>query len=703
MTEKPLFEEKKLSRYIDLLDREKLNCSSAAAIPPEYSDRIVKDISFDSRRCTKDSIFFCKGSAFCEKFLESAADNGAFFFIYEKNTPAQNIAENYADASRLCVSDIKKAMALISAFHYDYPMKSLITVAVTGTKGKTTTVQYIKNIFDQCEGAKAEILSECTSDSALTTPEAPDLHKAAAVCRQNGVTHLICEISSQAQKLLRTYNITFDFACFTNFGNDHISPSEHSDTEDYFNAKLSLFDQCNCAVLNYDCERTAQIISHINSKCQVISYSFKNPKSDFFGFDAEPRCEGNFFTIKAVKENSPDEVFPVILSSLGIFNAQNALCAAAVCMRLGATPRCIFKGLMCAKVEGRMEVFESNDGKITLFVDYAHNKMSFEALFDTVKRRFPETKITSIFGCPGGKSHNRRKDLPSVAKKYSDKIIICEDDSWIEDFNSISSEICASLSDFTDFEIIKDREEAVNKAVEDCSSGTNRVILFVGKGHERTMKLKQGDVPYISDIIAAESAISRYNKTIDTQKLFSSLSIHKNSFICISADLTPKDFAAFEYLAESCKRYISIGARLTLVLTPECEKVFLLLCNRINLDVSEFSKKKRCENKLSLLISNSLTNLTASLISVTEKADFLIFYGTQGGLMLKNNLTLPRLSSESAINIFENTDSKDIKYMSEIVFALKNGVPICAVLDGNHPQNLSYFGTGSGFKGTIIG
>ena len=92
----------------------------------------------------------------------------------------------------------------------------------------------------------------------------------------------------------------------------------------------------------------------------------------------------------------------------GLFNVQNALAAIAVCEGLGIPEQCIYVGLMKARVPGRMEVYQNADGRITAIVDYAHNRLSFETLFQSVKEEYPGKRIVTVFGCPGYKAYDRR-------------------------------------------------------------------------------------------------------------------------------------------------------------------------------------------------------------------------------------------------------------------------------------------------------
>ena len=218
--------------------------------------RCVSGLYTDSRECKEGGIFFCKGRSFSALYLTEAVRKGAVAVIYEPAfldkikgfEEALNSAKECAVIIK--VSSVKKVMALFSAFHNGYPMEKAVTVAVTGTKGKTSVVTAIKDVLNAHAGFKAMILNEALPHGSphLTTPEAIPLHAAARECVDKGASHVICEVSSQGIKELRTYGIVFDVACFLNFDRDHVSEHEHPSENDYFLSKAALFSFCKRAV-----------------------------------------------------------------------------------------------------------------------------------------------------------------------------------------------------------------------------------------------------------------------------------------------------------------------------------------------------------------------------------------------------------------------------------------------------------------------
>ena len=167
-------------------------------------------------------------------------------------------------------------------------------------------------------------------------------------------------------------------------------------------------------------------------------------------------------------------------------------------------------GLEKARVPGRMEVYTNEDGAVTAIVDYAHNRMSFETLFQSVRAEYPGRRIVTVFGCPGRKAFDRRRDLGEVSGKYSDLVILTEEDSGEEDTLSICREIAGHVAgQGCAYEIQPNRGEAIRQAVLSCEAPS--VLLITGKGAETRQKrgIEYIDTP--SDVDYAQAFLREYD------------------------------------------------------------------------------------------------------------------------------------------------------------------------------------------------
>ena len=191
----------------------------------------------------------------------------------------------------------------------------------------------------------------------------------------------------------------------------------------------------------------------------------------------------------------------------GLFNVQNALAAIAVSYALNIPLEYVKAGLKKARVSGRMEIYTSRSGNLDVIVDYAHNQMSFQSLFESTRKEYPGKKISIVFGCPGKKAFGRRKELGELAGKYADKVFITEEDAGEEPVMKISEEIAGYVKPFDcQCQIIVDREEAIRQAIE--TADDNTVVLITGKGRETRQKRgtqyidTPSDVEYVEKFLA---------------------------------------------------------------------------------------------------------------------------------------------------------------------------------------------------------
>ncbi|MBQ6608297.1 MAG: hypothetical protein IJH69_04255 [Firmicutes bacterium] len=199
--------------------------------------------------------------------------------------------------------------------------------------------------------------------------------------------------------------------------------------------------------------------------------------------------EGNVSMRVRLKDVEGYEDFdePIELGIFGTINVEDALAAVALSALLGVPFRHIKAGLKKAVVPGRMEVFRSADGKRIAIVDYAHNKISYERFFETIKEEFPDKKVLIVFGSAGGKAFQRREELGTIAGQNCEYSIITEEDYGEEDVYKICNEIGSYVAAAGGkYEVIVDRPEAVKKAIE--MTDENTILFIPGKGRETRLK-----------------------------------------------------------------------------------------------------------------------------------------------------------------------------------------------------------------------
>lgn len=476
----------------------------------EYPETAVRGLTYDSRNVSEGTLFVCKGAHFKVEYLHSAVKDGAVAYVSE--------ADYGAAIPCLKVSDIRRAMVSLAEIFYDNAPSRLTIAGITGTKGKSTTTYYVKSILDRFLGRECAVFSSIDNydgiereESHLTTQEAMEIHRRCANAVRSGISHLVMEVSSQALKYGRTEGIKFAVGAFLNIGTDHISPIEHADFDDYFSSKLKIFSQCGTAVVNRACEHAEKILARAEKDCGNV-VTFGIPGSNFYAEDVAPSREGISFTL--VHNGGR---YPVSLCMTGLFNVENALCAAAVCRSLGVPFDVITEGLAHATAPGRMEVFTSLDGKKTVIVDYAHNRLSFDALYSSASREYPGCEIIGVFGCPGMKALGRRRELPESAAAYASYVIVTEEDSGEEPFEKIAADVASALEKTgCPFCVTEDREQAVKKAI--LESGDRVVVLLTGKGRETRMKRGTLYIDTPSDVDFTLKYLGQYDNEVNGEK-----------------------------------------------------------------------------------------------------------------------------------------------------------------------------------------
>ncbi len=445
----------------------------------------IENIAFDSRKVKENTLFVCKGVRFKDEYLTSAMQNGAVAYMSEKLFEA--------DIPYIRVSDIGKAMSVVAMLFYDYPSKAYNTVGITGTKGKTTTAYFINNIFDEYTKSPnaavttIEVLTGGRKKNAvLTTPEAFDLQEILAEARDNNVKFLTMEVSSQALKSHRVFDMNYSVGVFLNIDDDHISPEEHPDWDDYFKCKLSLFDISEVAVANADDEHADEIAEYARKKCKVVYTYGRSEKADFRLTDV--RRNGEFLDFDILTPAKEKETYT--LSMHGGYNAENAVCAIAVAKHFGIDNDSIAGGIKKTLVPGRMDMFYNEKTDVRVVVDFAHNKLSYDKFFEALTSEYPDNRIVVVVGGDGGKAFQRRKAIGEMLNEFADVAVLTDCNSNFEDTYSICMDIMQHVDKENGPEciIILNREEAITTTLKNAQKGDVVAIVAMGEESRRWWK-----------------------------------------------------------------------------------------------------------------------------------------------------------------------------------------------------------------------
>lgn len=503
-----------LKDYISALQKEDL----IEFIPTEIDSSILQNtaiqkLTHNSKEVLANTLYVCKGINYKSEYLEEAIKNGAICYVSEK----ENVTK--PNFPHIVVKDIRKALACLSCMYFDYPTEKINMIGITGTKGKSTTAYYIKSILDNYmkENGMPDtaILSSIDAydgknckESLITSPESLEIQGHIRNSVDCNMKNFVMEVSSQALMLNRVHDIYYKVGVFLNISEDHISSIEHPNFENYFECKLKIFNQTEIACVNLDSDYADVILENSKKAKKVITFSTKNEKADVYGYNIEKQGHNAI----SFRVRTPAFEQDMLLTMPGLFNVENALAAISIAISLNIPYSNIYEGLKVARASGRMESHVSKDGSIIVIVDYAHNKLSFQKLYESTKQEYPNKKIVTVFGCPGGKAQIRRRDLGTLAGINSNISYLTAEDPGPEDTVDICKEIAGYISkENGNYKIIEDRGEAIKNAI---LENPNSVILITGKGNETRQKYGKEYLPCLTDTQYATEALEEYDKKI---------------------------------------------------------------------------------------------------------------------------------------------------------------------------------------------
>lgn len=452
----------------------------------------VNNISYDSRKVGKEDAFICLVGASVDghDYIEKAIESGANTIIVQKDINIDS------DVTVIKLEDTRKSLSRLAINYFDNPSSELTTIAITGTKGKTTTSFMIKNILEEDNkkvgviGTMGVFFGDKHYSTVNTTPESYDIQKYLREMVNDGVEYLVMEVSSQALKVGRVDGMMFDYGVFTNLSEDHIGDNEHKDMEEYIYCKSLLFKMCKNGIFNIDDIHYNEMIK--DCICKVYTFGH-NKEANLVIDKVELLRKEHFIGLEMKTSGIVNDVF--LVNTPGEFSAYNSACAIVVTTLLGCNIDSIKDALSKVAVRGRVEIVPVSK-KYTVIIDYAHNGVSTESILTTMRKYNPK-RIVSLFGCGGNRSKDRRYDMGEVSGKYADLSILTEDNSRYEDVNDIINDIEVGIKK-TDGKYIKipDRREAIKYAIDNAEEGD--IILILGKGHE-TYQEKNGERTHFDD------------------------------------------------------------------------------------------------------------------------------------------------------------------------------------------------------------
>ncbi len=459
-------------------------------------DMEIRGITSDSRQVSPGFVFAAlKGVAHDgHDFIPQALDAGAVAVLAEREVDT-------GDSVLIIDEEPRRALALAAAKFYHGQPASII--AVTGTNGKSSTVDFLRQIWTHLglRAASMGTLGAIGPDGKLdlghTTPDPVAIHRTLSELHRTGVTHVAMEASSHGLAQYRLDGVDLSGVAFTNLTQDHLD--YHADFDEYRSAKLRLIRELTSpgtlAVISADSSET-DVFEGAAGDAGLRSLSVGWRGRDLKIRELSPRATG-----QSIDLLYKDKAYDINLPLIGEFQALNALVAAGLAIGLGAKAQDVFTAMESLQtVKGRLEfVGETNDGA-AVFVDYAHTPDGLDVLLRAAR---PHTagQLTVVFGCGGDRDPYKRPMMGDVAHKLADRIIVTDDNPRSEDPASIRAAILASCPDA---EEIGDRHQAIETAIAGLKRGDT--LLIAGKGHETGQIIGAKVVPF-SDQDSAKRAL----------------------------------------------------------------------------------------------------------------------------------------------------------------------------------------------------
>lgn len=444
------------------------------------NDDEITNVTNDSRKIEKGGMFVAiSGMEFDgHKFIDKAIENGANTIVVTQDT------QKIEGINYIKVEDARITLAQISNVVCDFPSKKLRVIGVTGTNGKTTTASMISHILEnldsQCTniGTNGTFIAGEKYETPNTTPEICEIDKILKLSVDKKIDNAVVECSSHGLYLHRLDGIEFDVAVFNNLSIEHMD--FHKNMENYFDAKMILFENAKKKIVNVDDEYGRKAKGRFE---EAYTFSLEN-ESDFKPENVELIDGKMHFELKKVK---------FVLNRFAMFDVYNAVAAIAAVNLLGYELKDIAKALESfTGVEARFE-FVKNDMGINIVIDFAHTPKAFENIYKSVPN---DKRKIAVYGMSGDRTSEIRHEVGKISAENNVFSVVTTDDPKFDTYENIADDIVKGIEEENgEYVRIKDRKSAIKHGIEMAKEGD--FVLLLGKGQENFIKLKGNEkTPY---------------------------------------------------------------------------------------------------------------------------------------------------------------------------------------------------------------
>jgi UDP-N-acetylmuramoyl-L-alanyl-D-glutamate--2,6-diaminopimelate ligase len=457
------------------LDRLLAGWVDAPALP-------LTGLTLDSRAVAPGHAFVALAGATTHGLQHALQANarGAAAVLFEPPAPAGSLLPDNA----IAVPHLRARLGSMADRFHASPSRALRVVGVTGTNGKTSTVQLLAQAWHGAGAVAGSIgtlgagLHGALAAGERTTPDVIRVHAALAAMRDAGASHVAMEVSSHALEQGRVDAVAFEIAVFTNLTRDHLD--FHGDMASYFAAKARLFAWPDLAavVINLDDAHGRELALRLPPELRRIGVSARGAR------DAELRAEAIVLSAGGIAFELAGSGERVAVRSpmLGRFNVDNLLAVAGVLRAQDWTLARIGAALATLQpVPGRMSRLGGESGAALVVVDYAHTPDALEQTLASL-RGHTAGRLICVFGCGGERDRGKRPQMAAIAERGADQVIVTDDNPRGEDGDVIAREIVAGFVQPARHRVVRDRAAAIAAALREAQAGDT--VLIAGKGHE---------------------------------------------------------------------------------------------------------------------------------------------------------------------------------------------------------------------------
>lgn len=471
---------------------------------------VVSGLVQDSRAVTPGDAFVAIEAASQESgphglaFAEVALAAGASAVLFEPPAPAQFAPPPDA----IAVPELRARLGAIADRFHRHPSRAMTCVGVTGTNGKTSTVQLLVQAWTSrglragSIGTLGAGLHGALRPTGFTTPQVLQLHALLGQLRDAGARAVAMEVSSHALDQGRVDGVRFEIAVFANLSRDHLD--YHGDMQAYADAKRKLFawPGLRAAVINLDDAFGRELHAQLPPDVETVGVSAAGADAEVRAHDIVLDAGGIVFALQIGAARHP-----VRSALVGRFNVDNLLAVAGVLHALGEPTDAIAQTLSTLQpVSGRMNRLGGGRGQPLVVIDYAHTPDALEQALTSLRAHL-QGRLICVFGCGGERDAGKRPQMGAIAERLADVAIVTDDNPRGENGDAIVADILGGFARPHCAQVQRDRAAAITRAVGEA--GTGDIVLVAGKGHEPYQEVAGIQHPFDDALVARQALQER--------------------------------------------------------------------------------------------------------------------------------------------------------------------------------------------------